>query len=199
MCHQEDIDESSASIHFLEIQKNQLVDLRKPLELYCTVLPVLVLTMQNIVLIKPYLPPIVINERNNNTVISKKAKQNIVFKFDDIPVLENNMSWVDMLRLGCTLSNFAKIFLQKSSISTFHPFTDGDKHPLEKIKDDSVSCFFIVFICAAVVNTICFIGRKLVFINHLFALMLVNFTCTHCVNLCQNNSVREAILGQEPA
>ena len=40
---------------------------------------------------------------------------------------------IDMLNLGCTLPNLAKICLHKSTDSKFHPFTESDKGLLEKM------------------------------------------------------------------
>ena len=52
---------------------------------------------------------------------------------------------VDMLKLGCTLPNLANICLHKSTDSKFHPFTEGDKDLLEKIREDMVGGPSIVF------------------------------------------------------
>ena len=45
----------------------------------------------------------------------------------------------DMLKLGCTLPNFASVFLfflQKSTNHKFYPFFEGDKDVFEKIRKD---------------------------------------------------------------
>ena len=41
---------------------------------------------------------------------------------------------IDMLKLGCTLPNLAKICLHKSTDAKFYPFTEGDKDILEKME-----------------------------------------------------------------
>ena len=41
---------------------------------------------------------------------------------------------IDMLKLGCTLPNLAKICLHKSTASKIYPFTESDKDLLEKIR-----------------------------------------------------------------
>ena len=45
---------------------------------------------------------------------------------------------IDMLKLGCTLSNLANICLHKSTDAKFYPFTEGDKDFLEIIQEDAV-------------------------------------------------------------
>ena len=45
---------------------------------------------------------------------------------------------IDMLKLGCTLSNLANICLHKSTDSEFYSFTKSDKDLLEKIREDMV-------------------------------------------------------------
>ena len=61
---------------------------------------------------------------------------------------------IDMLKLGCTLPNLAKICLHKSTDSKFHPFTESDKDLLEKIQEDMVGGPSIVFTGKAVVDEI---------------------------------------------
>ena len=64
---QDDCDnEICASTQFSQIQKNQLIDLQDSLERYCNVLPVFGFNSAkyDLNLIKTYLPPILINERD---------------------------------------------------------------------------------------------------------------------------------------
>ena len=65
-CLEDDSEEKEASTQFLQMQKNQLIELQEHLERYCNVLPVLGFNsaIYDINLIKPYLIPILINERN---------------------------------------------------------------------------------------------------------------------------------------
>ena len=44
----------------------------------------------------------------------------------------------DMLKLGCTLPNFANICLHKSITAKLYPFTDWDNDLLEKVPEDMV-------------------------------------------------------------
>ena len=59
---------------------------------------------------------------------------------------------IDMLKLGCTLSNLANICLHKSTDAKFYPFTEGDKDLLEKIREDVVDGPSIVFTRKAFVD-----------------------------------------------
>ena len=52
---------------------------------------------------------------------------------------------IDMLKLGCTLPNLAKICLHKPASAKFYPFTETDKDMLEKIREDLVGGPSIVF------------------------------------------------------
>ena len=58
----------------------------------------------------------------------------------------------DMLKLGCTLPNLAKICLHNSTDSKSYPFTESDKDLLEKIREDMVGGHSIVFTRKAVVD-----------------------------------------------
>ena len=81
---QEDCDnESCASTQFLHIQKNQLIDLQESLERYCNVLPLLGFNSAkyDLNLIKSYLLPILVNARDIEPTVIKKANQFIWFKF----------------------------------------------------------------------------------------------------------------------
>ena len=58
---------------------------------------------------------------------------------------------IDMLKLGCTLPNLAKICLHKSTDSKVYPFTESDKDLLE-IREDMVGGPSFVFTRKAVVD-----------------------------------------------
>ena len=59
---------------------------------------------------------------------------------------------IDMLKLGCTLPNLANNCLHKSTDAKFHPFTEGHKDLLGKIREDVVGGPSIVFTRKAVVD-----------------------------------------------
>ena len=59
-----------------------------------------------------------------------------------------------MLKLGCTLTNLAKICLHKSTDAKFYPFIEADKDLLEKIREDVVGGPSIVFTRKSIVDEI---------------------------------------------
>ena len=59
---------------------------------------------------------------------------------------------MEMLKVGCTLPNFAKIFLHISTGAKFYPSTETDKNLLEKIREDMLGGPSIVFTRRAVVD-----------------------------------------------
>ena len=68
---EDDNEEKDASTQFLQMQKNQLIELQEHLERYCNVLPVFGFnsTKYDINLIKSYSIPMPINERNMETTV----------------------------------------------------------------------------------------------------------------------------------
>ena len=89
-CFEDDNEEKDASTQFLQMQKNQLIELQEHLERYCNVLPVFGFNSAkyDINLIKSYLLPILINERNMEPIVIKKANQFVSFKFGDVHLLD---------------------------------------------------------------------------------------------------------------
>ena len=59
---------------------------------------------------------------------------------------------IDMLKLGCKLTNFANICLHKSTSAKFYPFTETDKDLVQKFREDMVGGPSIVFTREAVVD-----------------------------------------------
>ena len=72
------------------MQKNQLIELHKHVERYCNVLPVFGFNSAeyDINLIKSYLLPILINQRNMEPTVIKKANQFVSFEFGDVHLLD---------------------------------------------------------------------------------------------------------------
>ena len=72
------------------MQKNQSIELQEHLERYCNVLPVFGFdsAKYDINLIKSYLLPILINEKNMEPILNKKVKQFVSFKFADVQLLD---------------------------------------------------------------------------------------------------------------
>ena len=83
MCFQEDIDDNCASTEFLQMQKNQLIDLQENLKRYCNVLPVFGFNSAkyHIILIKSYFLPMLINIQDFEPVVKGKANQYISVSF----------------------------------------------------------------------------------------------------------------------
>ena len=82
--------ETCTYTQFLQIQKKQLIDLQEHLERHCNVLPIFGFNSAkyDLNVIKSYLLPILVNERNIEPTVNKKANQFIPFKFGDIQVLD---------------------------------------------------------------------------------------------------------------
>ena len=89
-CFEDDNEEKDASLPFLQMQKNQMMELQEHLERYCNVLPVFGFNSAKygINLIKSYLLPILNNERNKEPTVIKKANQFVYFKFGDVQLLD---------------------------------------------------------------------------------------------------------------
>ena len=76
-------EEKDLSTQLLQMQKNQLNDLQEHFERYCNVLPVFGFNSakNDFNLIKSYLLPILVNERDIEPTVIKKANQFVSFKF----------------------------------------------------------------------------------------------------------------------
>ena len=84
-------EEKELSTQFLQMQKNQLIDLQEHFECYCNTLLVFGFNSAkyDINLIKSYLLPILINERQIEPTVIEKANQFVSFKFGDVQLLDN--------------------------------------------------------------------------------------------------------------
>ena len=83
-------EEKELSTQFLQMQKNQLIDLQEHFERYCNTLPVFGFNSAkyDINLIKSYLLPILVNEQQIEPTVIKKANQFVSFKFGDVQLLD---------------------------------------------------------------------------------------------------------------
>ena len=79
-----------ASIQFLQIQKNQLIELQEHFERNCKVLTVFGFNSAkyDLNLIEAYLLPILVNERDNEPTVIRRANKFISFKVSDIQLLD---------------------------------------------------------------------------------------------------------------
>ena len=82
--------ETNTFTQFLQIHKNQLIDLQEHLERYCNVLNIFGFNIAkyNLNLIKSYLLPILVNERNIEPTVIKKANMFVSFSFGDVQLLD---------------------------------------------------------------------------------------------------------------
>ena len=117
-------DETCTSTQFLQIQKKQLIDLPEHLERYCNVLPVFGFNSAkyDLKLIKSYLLLIVVNERNIEPTVIKKANQFISFKFSDIQLLDI----MNFLGGATSLDSFLKAY-KTSETKGFYPYEWFDR------------------------------------------------------------------------
>ena len=124
--HLDDCDnETCTSTQFLHTQKKQLIDLQEPLERYCNVLPIFGFNSAkyDLNLIKSYLLPNLVNERNIEPAVIKKANQFISLKFGDIQLLDN----MDFLGGATSLDSFLNAY-RTSETRGFFPYESFD-HP----------------------------------------------------------------------
>ena len=110
--------------------KNQLNDLQESLERYCSVLLVLGFN-NNLNLIKSYLLPFLVNERDIEHTIIKKANQFISFKFSDIQLLDI----MNFLGGATSLDSFLKAY-KTSETKGFFPY-EWFEHP-DKMQNTDV-------------------------------------------------------------
>ena len=94
-------EETELSTQFLQMQKAQLNDLQEHFERYCNTLPVFAFNSAKygIKLIKSYLLPILIKERQIEPTVIKKANQFASFKFGDVQLLDIMNFFVGLLIL----------------------------------------------------------------------------------------------------
>ena len=112
-------------LNFYKYKKNQLIHLQETLELYCNVLPVFGFNSAkyDLNLIKSYLLPILVNERDIEPTVIKKANQFSPFKFGDIQLLDI----LNFLGGGTNLDSFLKAY-RTSETKGFFPYEWFD-HP----------------------------------------------------------------------
>ena len=110
-------EEKDLSTQFLQMQKNHLIDLQEHFERYCNVLPVFGFNSAkyDINLIKSYLLPILVNERDIEPTVIKKANQFVSFKFGDIQLLD----FMNFLGGATSLDSFLKAYQTKETKGFF--------------------------------------------------------------------------------
>ena len=110
-------EEKDLSTQFLQMQKNQLIDLQEHFERYCNVLPVFGFNSAkyDINLIKSYLLPILVNEQDIEPIVIKKANQFVSFKFGDLQLLDI----MNFLGIATSLDYFLKTYKTKKTKGFF--------------------------------------------------------------------------------
>ena len=118
-CFEDDNEEKDASTNILHMQKNQLIELQEHLERYCNVLPVFGFNSAkyDINLITSYLLPILINGKNMEPTVIKKANQFVTFKFGDVQLLD----FMKFLGGATSLDSFLKAH-KTSETTGFFPY-----------------------------------------------------------------------------
>ena len=114
-------------INFYRYKKNQLIDFQEALDRYCNVLPVFGFNSAkyDLKLIKSYLLPILVNERDIEPTVIKKENHFISFKFGDIRLLDI----INFLCGATSLDSFLKAY-KTSETKGFFPhemFDQPDK------------------------------------------------------------------------
>ena len=118
-CFEDDNEEKDASTQFLQLQKNQLIELQEHLERNCNVVPEFGFNSAkyDINLIKSYLLPILIKERNMEPIVIEKANQFVSFKFGDVQFLDI----MNILGGATSLDSFLKAH-KTSETKGFFPY-----------------------------------------------------------------------------
>ena len=142
--------ETCVSTQFLQIQKNQLIDLEESLERYCNVLPVFGSSSAkcDLNLTKSYLLPILINERNIEPTVIKKAKQFISFNFGDTQLLDI----MNFLGGATGLDSFLKAY-KTSETKGFFPYEWFDH--TDKMQNTELpphDAFFVHFVAVTLLK-----------------------------------------------
>ena len=115
----ENEEETDASTHFLRIQKNHLIDLMQHLERYTNTLPVFGFNSgrYDINLVKSYLIPYLIKEKEIEPSVIKKANDFVSFKFGDVQLLDI----MKFLGGATTLDSFLKAY-KASELKGYFPY-----------------------------------------------------------------------------
>ena len=111
--------ETCTATQLLQIQKKQLIDLQEHLERYSNVVPIFCFNSAkyDLNLIKCYLLPILVKERNIEPTVIKKTNQFITFKFGDFQLLDI----MKILGGATSVDSFLKAY-KNSETKGFFPY-----------------------------------------------------------------------------
>ena len=120
----EDTEETDISTQFLRMQKNQLIDLKQNLERFVNTLPIFGFNggRYDLNMIKSYLIPYLINDKEAEPRVIKKANDFISFQFGDIQFLDI----MKFLGGATSLGSFLKAY-KVSELKKFFPYEWFDK------------------------------------------------------------------------
>ena len=115
----EEDDEADMSTQFLQMQKNQLLDLQQHFERYVNTLPVFGFNSgkYDLNLIKSYLLPYLIHERDIQPTVIKKANHFVSLKFGDVQFLDI----LNFLGGATSLDSFLKAY-KTNETKGFFPY-----------------------------------------------------------------------------
>ena len=124
---EEDSEEADMSTQFWRIQKNQLIVLKQHLERYVNTLPVFGFDSgrYDLNVIKSYLIPFLIRDKEQETSVNEKANDLIAFKFGDVQFLDI----MKFLGGATTLESFLKAYKASKTkgFFTYEWFDNPDK------------------------------------------------------------------------
>ena len=125
------------SSQFLQMLRNQLIDLQEHCHRYCNSLPVFGFNSAkyDINLIKSYLLPILVNERQIEPAVIKKASQFVSFKFGDVIELLS-IFLVELL----ALTRSSKLTKQRK-LKAFSPMSVRQSRKVEQQRTTSIRFF----------------------------------------------------------
>ena len=121
------------------MQKSPLIDLQKHFERYCITLPVVGLNSAkfHIILIKSYLLPILVNERQIEPAVIKKSDKFVYFKFGDVQLVDI----MNILGGATSLDSFLKDYKTEET-KGFSPYEWFDSP--EKLNNKTTSIRFFL-------------------------------------------------------
>ena len=110
-------EEKHLATQFLQMQKHQLIDLQDHFEHYCNVLPVFGFNSAKYdnILMKSYLIPYLVNERDIEPTVVSKVNQFVSFKFGDVQLLDI----MNFLGGATSFESFLKAYKSKESKGFF--------------------------------------------------------------------------------
>ena len=136
----EEDDEADMSTQFLQMQKNQLLDLQQHFERYVNTLPVFGFNSGKyyLNLIKSYLLPYLIHERDIQPTVNKKANHFVSLKFGDVQFLDI----LNFLGGATSLDSFLKAY-KANETKGFFPYEWFDSpEKLDATCFPPYDCFF---------------------------------------------------------